>query len=144
VKNTGESAYFPEMSREEFESLKWLETADRYKNSDSYYSIDRRGEVWTILRNVPSLDWAFHVVQSGRILVTALPREEERIRYSTRAFAKTKANGYAVVVQRLEETGTGRLFEFDRELNLVGSFRLNSDQVREAIRRSAEGKAAGR
>ena len=144
VKDTAEATSFPEMGREEFESLKWLETADRYKSLDSYYSIDQRGEMWTTLRNVPKLDWAFHVVQPGRILVTALPREDEQIRYSTRAFSKTRASGYAVLVQRQGETTSGRLFEFDRELNFVGSFKLNSEQVREALLRSRQGKAANR
>ena len=144
VKDTAEATSFPEISQQQYESLNWLETADAYQKKDGFYSIDRRGEMWTMLRNVPSLKWAFHVVQPGRIYVTALPREDERIQYSTRAFAKTRASGYAVLVQSQGETTSGRLFEFDQQLNLVGSFKLNSEQVGAALLRSRQGKAANR
>ena len=136
VKDTAEATSFPEISQQQYESLNWLETADAHKKTDGFYSIDQRGEMWTMLRNVPSLQWAFHVVQPGRIYVTALPREDERIQYSTRAFARTNAGGYAVLVQRLGETTSGRLFEFDQQLNLVGSFKLNFEQVQNALLRS--------
>ena len=144
VKDTAQATSFPEMSQEKYESLSWLETADAYKKSIGFYSIDQRGEMWTMLRNVPSLQWAFHVARPGRIYVTALPREDEQIQYLTRAFARTRASGYAVLVQRLGETESGRLLEFDQQLNLVGSFKLNSEQVGAALLRSRQGKAANR
>lgn len=120
------------MPQDRFARLQWLETSREYKGRGSLYLIDQRGEMWVDARRAQGMEWAFHVVQRDRIVVTALPREDVRVVYSMRAFARTPAGGYAVVVQRLHEEDLGRLFEFDKDLSLTASFSLTAEQVRAA------------
>lgn len=122
----------PAMPQDRFARLQWLETSREYKGRGSLYLIDQRGEMWVDARRAQGMEWAFHVVQRDRIVVTALPREDVRVVYSMRAFARTPAGGYAVVVQRLHEEDLGRLFEFDKDLSLTASFSLTAEQVRAA------------
>lgn len=109
-------------------SFRWLKSDPTQSRSRSYYGIDATGTMWTDLIPNRRSAWALFVAQPDRILNVEIPLEDQGRRYLTLAFARTSANGYAVVTEINNASNEVRLFEYDHDLRLLRVLTLTSEQ----------------